>query len=92
MAKGNNQKRETYATQTDKFTNPNTKNYPVLSGARMTLPTDCPRRPITSPSTSSDVPGPAVPLTYDPSVPLVNYKVFRTYTNSETEYAEKNKN
>ena len=92
VAKGNNQKRETYATQTDKFTNPNTKNYPVLSGARMTLPTDCPRRPITSPSTSSDVPGPAVPLTYDPSVPLVNYKVFRTYTNSETEYAEKNKN
>ena len=62
VAKGNNQKRETYATQTDKFTNPNTKNYPVLSGARMTLPTDCPRRPITSPSTSSDVPGPAVPL------------------------------
>lgn len=92
VSQGYNQKHQTYATQTDKFTNPNTKNYPILGGRSMTLPADCAKRTITAPSTSSDVPGPAVPLTYDPNVPLINYKVFRTYTNSETEYAEKNKN
>jgi hypothetical protein len=91
VAQGYNQKHQTYASQTDKYTNPNTKNYPILGQRSMTLPDDCPKKSITASSTSSDVPGPAVPLTYDPSVPLINYKVFRTYTNSETEYDEKNK-
>lgn len=85
VAKGYNQRRQTYATQTDSYTNPNTKNYPVLNGRSMTLPTDCPPKVLTFPSTCSDVPGPIVPLTYDPSVPLLNYKPVRTYVNGLTE-------
>jgi hypothetical protein len=85
VAKGLNQKRMTFATQTDSYTNPNTKNYPILSGRAMTLPADCSGRVFTFPSSSSDVPGPIVPLTYDPNVPLVNYKTIRTYVNSLTE-------
>ena len=74
IARGFNQKRQTYATQTDKFTNPNTKGYPVL-GNGLALPTECGQRVLTFPSSASDVPGPVVPLTYDPNVPLINYKV-----------------
>lgn len=85
IARGFNQKRQTYATQTDKFTNPNTKGYPVL-GNGLALPTECGQRVLTFPSSASDVPGPVVPLTYDPNVPLINYKVVRTYNNSQTEF------
>ena len=87
IARGFNQKRQTYATQTDKFTNPNTKGYPVLGGGSgLALPSECSQRVLTFPSSASDVPGPVVPLTYDPNVPLINYKVVRTYNNSQTEF------
>jgi hypothetical protein len=85
IARGFNQKRQTYATQTDDYTNPNTKGYPVLGGG-LALPSECAQRVLTFPSSASDVPGPVVPLTYDPNVPLINYKVVRTYNNSQTEY------
>lgn len=77
VARGSNQKRSTYATQTISFTNPNTKNYP-RSGDNLVIPLECPRQELTFPSTESDVPGPIVPLTYDTNVPLLRYK--RTYT------------
>ena len=86
IARGFNQKRQTYATQTDNYTNPNTKGYPVLGGSGLALPSECAQRVLTFPSSASDVPGPVVPLTYDPNVPLINYKVVRTYNNSQTEY------
>lgn len=87
IARGFNQKRQTYATQTDNYTNPNTKGYPVLGGGSgLALPSECGQRVLTFPSSASDVPGPVVPLTYDPNVPLINYKVVRTYNNSQTEY------
>lgn len=85
VAQGFNQRRQTYATQTDTYTDPNTKNYPVL-GRSLVLPDQCTPRVLTFPSTSSDVPGPTVPLTYDPNVPLLNYIPIRTYGNSLTEY------
>jgi len=82
VAKGYNQKKKTYATQTDTYTNPNTQNLP-LSNNSLSLPASCGTSVITNPSTESDVPGPVVPLTYDPSVPLVNYIVVRQYPTSE---------
>lgn len=85
VAQGYNQKRQTYATQTDSYTNPNTKNYPIL-GQALVLPDQCAERVLTFPSSASDVPGPVVPLTYDPNVPLINYVTVRTYNNSLTEY------
>ena len=91
VAKGLNQRGQTFATQSDSYTNPNTKNFPVLNGRSMTLPTDCSGRVLTFPSTCSDVPGPIVPLTYDPNVPLINYKPIRTYPNGLTETFENQK-
>lgn len=89
IARGFNQKRQTYASQTDSYTNPNIKGYPVLGGS-MVLPDECTPRVLTFPSTASDVPGPSIPLTYDPSVPLINYKAVRTYNTSQSEfYSEK---
>lgn len=82
VAKGLNQKKQTYATQTQTYTNPNTKGLPTL-GAGLSIPPECGRRAVTNPSTASDVPGPTVPLTYDPSVPLVGYRVIRTYPTTQ---------
>lgn len=82
VAKGFNNKKKTYATQTDTFTNPNTQNYPS-NGDGLTLPSSCPNQILTFPSSASDVPGPVVPLTYDPNVPLVRYKRVYTYPTSE---------
>jgi len=82
IAKGLNNKKKTYATQTDSFTNPNTQNYPT-SGNGLTLPTNCPNQVLTFPSSASDVPGPVVPLTFDPNVPLIRYKRAYIYPTSE---------
>ena len=82
VAKGLNNKRKTYATQTDSYTNPNTQNYPT-SGDGLTLPNDCPNQVLTFPSSASDVPGPVVPLTFDPNVPLIRYKRQLIYPTSQ---------
>lgn len=77
VAKGLNQKKKTYATQTINYTNPNTQNYPT-SGNGLTLPDSCDQQILTFPSSESNVPGPIIPLTFNPNVPLLRYK--RTYT------------
>jgi len=41
-----------------------------------------------SPSSSCDVPGPVVPICYNPSVPLVNYIVRRTYLAGGTKFPQ----
>jgi hypothetical protein len=82
IAKGLNNKKKTYATQTDTYTNPNTQNLPT-SGNGLSLPDTCPNQVLTFPSSSSDVPGPVVPLTYDPNVPLIRYQRVYTYPTSE---------
>lgn len=82
VAKGLNNKKKTYATQTDTFTDPNTQNYPT-SGSGLTLPQNCPNQVFTFPSSASDVPGPVVPLTFDPNVPLLRYRRVYTYPNPQ---------
>ena len=62
-----------FAMQTDTITNPNVANLPMVGNVfvcpsptqKCSLTTDC------------DVPGPAIPLCYNPEVPLYNY--IRTY-------------
>ncbi len=62
-----------FAMQTDTITNPNVANLPMVGNVfvcpsptqKCSLTTDC------------DVPGPAIPLCYNPEIPLYNY--IRTY-------------
>ena len=62
-----------FATQTDTITNPNVANLPMI-GNVFICPSPTQKCSIT---TDCDVPGPAVPLCYNPEIPLYNY--VRTY-------------
>jgi hypothetical protein len=81
IARGLSTLKQTYATQTVNYTNPNTTGYPNNNRA-IILPDKCINQALrlsTFPSYCSDVPGPVVPLTFDPKVPLVRYKRIYTY-------------
>lgn len=93
VMKGFNQRKKTYATQSDTYTNPNLLNLPTTNNNNgLTIPPECSQRVITAPSTSSDVPGKVVMLTYDPSVPLVNYINIRQYPSSQEDYNNRESN
>jgi hypothetical protein len=81
IARGLSSLKNTYATQTVNFTNPNTTNFPN-NNRIIALSSQCTNnvlRVSTFPSYCSDVPGPVVPLTFDPRVPLVRFKRVYTY-------------
>ena len=76
IARGLGQKKTTYATQSDTYTNPNTNNL-VLDASSVLL---CPGRVKNwAYSSQNDTPGPMIKITNQPNVPLTNYKVRRTY-------------
>lgn len=91
VMRGFNQRKQTYATQTANYTNPNTKEFSIVGGRTIALPSACQQKVLSFPTYCSDVPGRVMNLTYDPSVPLVNYKTVRTYVNSTTETYEDKK-
>jgi hypothetical protein len=62
-----------FAMQTDTITNPNVANLPMI-GNVFVCPSPTQKCSIT---TECDVPGPAIPLCYNPEIPLYNY--VRTY-------------
>ena len=69
------QGKQTYATQNDKYVNPNNKN---LSLNNFTLL--CPgATQISGLTTQNDTPGPVRTITNYPNVPLTNYIVQKTY-------------
>ena len=71
-----------WATQTDTFTNPNTSTLKQVGNVL-----ECTNNNVSSSLTSdSDVPGKVQKLSYNPSVPLYNYKVTRTYTDGGGKY------
>ena len=76
IARGLGQKKTTYATQSDTYTNPNTNNL-ILDASSVLL---CPGKVKNWAYTSqNDTPGPLTTITNEPNVPLTNYKVRRTY-------------
>ena len=76
IARGLGQKKTTYATQSATYTNPNTNNL-VLDASSVLI---CPGRAKNWAWTSqNDTPGPMRKITNEPSVPLTNYIVRRTY-------------
>jgi len=76
IARGLGQKKTTYATQSATYTNPNTNNL-VLDASSVLL---CPGRAKNWAFTSqNDTPGPMRKITNEPTVPLTNYIVRRTY-------------
>ena len=81
IARGLSTPNNSYATQTVNYTNPNTTGFPNTNRAIL-LSSKCTNqalRSITNPSYCSDVPGPVVPLTFDPRVPLVRFKRIYSY-------------
>ena len=76
IARGLGQKKTTYATQSDTYTNPNTNNL-VLDASSVLL---CPGKVKNwAYSSQNDTPGPLTTITNEPNVPLTNYTVRRTY-------------
>lgn len=75
-------RKKAWATQTQTHTNPNVDNLPEvqipINGVMSTVSLRC--NNVHAPKISCnltsdcDVPGPVIPLCYDPSVPLYNYK------------------
>jgi len=73
------QRGQTFATQTQLGSNPNTQNL-QLAGENGPLLCNGSFKNFAY-SSQNDVPGPNRKISYDPKVPLVNYKVNRTYGN-----------
>ena len=68
-------RKRSWATQTDTFTNPNTSTLQRVGDILL-----CKNNNVSCTLTSgANVPGKVRPLCYNPSVPLYNYKVTRTY-------------
>lgn len=84
LSKGiNTYKKQTWATQSNVFTDPNVRN---LSKVNDTLL--CPRNPVVcAPNTASNVPGTST-LCFDKNVPLVNYIVPRQYKAGGTKWPQ----
>lgn len=81
IARGLSTLKNSYATQTVNFTNPNTTGYPNNNRAIL-LPSQCANQALrlsSFPTYCSDVPGKPMLLTFDPRVPLVRYKKIYTY-------------
>jgi hypothetical protein len=76
-----------WANQNVYGSNPNTQNLPRI-GNTLQLPCVNNNGITCSPSYASDVPGPAIQLCYNPNIPLVNYKVQRTYLSGGTKWPQ----
>jgi hypothetical protein len=74
-----------WANQNVYGSNPNTQNLQRI-GNTLILPCVNNGGVVCSPSSASDVPGPVVNLCYNPNIPLINYKVQRTYLASGTKW------
>ena len=69
------QGKQTYATQNDRYVNPNNKNLPLNNFSLLCHGAT----QISGLTTQNDTPGPVRTITNYPNVPLTNYKVQRTY-------------
>jgi hypothetical protein len=75
-------RKRSWATQTDTYTNPNTSALQRVGNVLV-----CNNNNVRCTLTSgADVPGKVQTLCYDPTVPLYNYKVTRTYNGGEGKY------
>ena len=75
-------RKRSWATQTDTYTNPNTSALQRVGNVLV-----CNNNNVRCTLTSgADVPGKIQPLCYDPTVPLYNYKVTRTYNGGGGKY------
>jgi hypothetical protein len=79
-------RKRSWATQTDTYTNPNTSALQRVGNVLV-----CNNNNVRCTLTSgADVPGKIQPLCYDPTVPLYNYKVTRTYNSGGTKWPQYN--
>ena len=77
-------RKRSWATQTDKYTNPNTSTLDRVGDVLV-----CNNNNVSCTLTSdANVPGKVIPLCYNPLVPLYNYKVTRTYKSGGTKWTE----
>lgn len=83
IAKGYNQRKQTYATQGSVLTDPNIKDLGQVGGT-LELPANCSNVIQSALSTECGVPGPAVLLTYNPAIPLIPINRRMYYNNTQT--------
>ena len=77
-------RKRSWATQTDTYTNPNTSTLQRVGDVLV-----CNNNNVSCSLTSdADVPGKIRTLCYNPSVPLYNYKVIRTYKSGGTKWPQ----
>lgn len=79
--------KKVWANQNVYGSNPNVQNLPRV-GNTLILPCVNNNGIICSPSNASDVPGPNIELCYNPNIPLINYKVRRTYLAGGTKFPQ----
>jgi len=81
------QRGSTFATQSDSYTNANTKNLQNVNVN--TGPLLCPNSRVISAYTSqNNTPGPKMLITNYPNAPLYNYRVRRTYVGGNTKWPQ----
>jgi hypothetical protein len=79
-------RKRSWATQTDTYTNPNTSTLQRVGNVLV-----CNNNNVACTLTSgADVPGRIQPLCYNPTIPLYNYKVTRTYKSGGTKWPQYN--
>lgn len=77
-------RKRSWATQTDTYTNPNTSALQRVGNVLV-----CNNNNVSCSLTSAaDVPGKIQTLCYNPSIPLYNYKVIRTYKSGGTKWPQ----
>jgi hypothetical protein len=79
------QRGQTFATQSETYTNPNTHNLVVDNSAVLICPGVTKNWALTN---ENDTPGPVRRITNYPTVPLTNYKVRRTYLAGGTKWPQ----
>ena len=79
--------KQVWANQNVYGSNPNTQKLTRI-GNTLQLPCVNNNGITCSPSNASDVPGPNIQLCYNPNIPLVNYKVQRTYLAGGTKWPQ----
>jgi hypothetical protein len=79
------QRGQTFATQSETYTNPNTHNLVVDNSAVLICPGVTKNWALTN---ENDTPGPLRRITNYPTVPLTNYKVRRTYLAGGTKWPQ----
>lgn len=85
MVKGNGPNgKKVWATQSETYTNPNTKNLPAGTDPFTLI---C-STPVVNcaPTSNNDTPGPQMLICMDKNVPLTRYKVQRTYAAGNTKW------